>query len=559
MSTMVAESRHILVYAPSPGTFKELCLSVRKQPWVDSEVGEHECSWEGRGLHFEINMVDCLDRAVELLHGGYYNMVMVDCRRLPVEGVDHEKQEQGLHAFLDVLGDEQDIERRYPHRRVAILVGDADEERVDRLIFDMGKRHVGACLRDMSLSPRPVGGKNAARVRFIEQIWRHCDRVLIGARHGKKAIAAAGGGITGIYYEIGVLKCLHDAFDADLRDFDMFLGISGGAVATSCLANGISIDEIIAKIGDLDRTWKYRLKLSWRQLNVMEAPRRVFLLQREMLRYLIRMLRREDELSMASVFGLYAVLLGPIFDNAQFEKAMRNLFKKIGQTNDFRELGPELFIGATDQDRREHVLFGDVGFDDMTISRAVQASAAMHPFFPSVEIGGRYYTDGIVTRTSNLRAAIDHGADLVFTIDPFLPLISDQAGFNRSHGNMWIVEQDYKTMSYTRFAQTRKELLRTNPDVNTYNFVPSNRMRRLMGKQNPFISRNFHPIVCEAYLGTFRRLKQLEYKMRGELASHDITLDLGPVEEKVALLRQAKRPEVKILLDSQVDGKSRVA
>ncbi len=232
---------------------------------------------------------------------------------------------------------------------------------------------------------------------------------------------------------------------------------------------------------------------------------------------------------------------------------------KSGQTNDFRELGPELYIGATDQDRREAVLFGDVGFDDVSISRAVQASAAMHPFFPSVEIGGRFYTDGIVTRTSNLRAAIDYGADLVFVIDPFVPLISEEPGFNRSHGNMWVVEQDYKTMSYTRFSQARKELQRTNPDVNTYNFVPSNRMRRLMGKHNPFISRNFHPIVCEAYRGTYRRLKQLEYKMRGELASHNINLDLGPVEEKVAMLRQAKQPDVKLLLDSRSEGKFRVA
>ena len=109
---MVAETRHILVYAPFPETFKELCLSVRKQPWVESEVGDRECSWEGRGLHFEIDMVDCLEKAVEMLHGGYYNMVMVDSRHVPIEGVDHERQEQGLQAFLDVLANEKDIERR---------------------------------------------------------------------------------------------------------------------------------------------------------------------------------------------------------------------------------------------------------------------------------------------------------------------------------------------------------------------------------------------------------------------------------------------------------------
>jgi len=223
-----------------------------------------------------------------------------------------------------------------------------------------------------------------------------------------------------------------------------------------------------------------------------------------------------------------------------------------------RGLGPELYIGATDQDTREHVLFGEPGFDDIPISRAVQASAAMHPFFPPVEINGRYYTDGIVTRTSNLRAAINHGADLVFVLDPFVPLISEDAGFNARHGNMWIVEQDYKTMSFTRFSQARQELARANPFVNTYTFVPSNRMRRLMAKQNPFVSRNFHSIVCEAYRSTWRRLKKLEYKITGELAGHHIRLDLSEAADKVEKLRELKRADVRVLLGGG-DGSSRVA
>ena len=47
--------------------------------------------------------------------------------------------------------------------------------------------------------------------------------------------------------------------------------------------------------------------------------------------------------------------------------------------------------------------------------------------------------------------------------------------------------------------------------------------------------------------------------MRGELASHNITLDLDPVEEKVALLREAPEADVRILLDQEPGGKFRVA
>lgn len=553
---MQVETRHVLVFAPEAESFAEFCNSVRRQPWIEGEVEGCRCRWCGDELCLEIDMVEKLEDAAIALHSGYYNLVLVDCRHVPGFGLDWRNQERKLLDFLEMINNERDVERRYPLRRVIVLVGDVDHDREDRLIFKMGSARVGACLRDTSISC--CGDPDEARAEFIETLWKEARKILVGQRRGKKAISAAGGGITGIFYELGVLKCLHDAMDSDIRDFDLYLGISGGAVVSSCLANGISIDEMIRKIGDLDHSWRYRLQLSWKQLNLLEVPKRMMLLQKETIRYFRRMLKREDQFNMASVFGLYAILLGPIFDNAPFEKAIRSLFIGEGRTNDFRGLGPELFIGATDQDTREHVLFGEMGLDDIPISRAVQASAAMHPFFPAVEIHGRLFTDGIVTRTSNLRAAVNHGADLVFVIDPFVPLITEEAGFNARHGNMWIVEQDYKTMSYTRFSQAREELSRVNPFVNIYTFVPSNRMRRLMAKQNPFVSRNFNQIVCEAYRSTYRRLKKLEYKMTGELAAHNITMNLERAAAKVEELRKAKGADVRILIEES-DDSSRVA
>jgi predicted acylesterase/phospholipase RssA len=414
----------------------------------------------------------------------------------------------------------------------------------------MGRQDVGACLRDRSLSAH-IEAEHRAEVRadFARAVWGFCRRTLAVRRSGKRAIALAPGGISGIYHELGVLKCLNDAFDCGIHDFDVYAGISAGAVVASCLANGIHIDEQIAKIGALDRRWGYQLRLGWRHLNLTEVPKRLLLAQKEVVKYVLRALMREDDFSVASMIGTWAYLLGPVFDNRQFEEAMRALLTRPGRTNDFRELDCELLVGATDQDLREHVIFGHGGIVDVPISVAVQASAAMHPFFPSVEINGRYFTDGMVTRTSNLGATIDRGADLVFVVDPFVPLVTDRAGHNARHGNMWIVEQDYKTMSYTRFERARAQLMRSNPQVSVYSFVPSNRMRRYMSGQNPFVARNFDRIVCAAYKSTARRLDQLEHKMSGELAGHGITLDLGPVRATCKRLGQSRRADVRQLLD----------
>ena len=549
---MTQQPRNMLVLAPLAHTFSDFCSVVSVLEGVQILPGEHGCVWQDADLTLQLRIVGSADQACSLIDGGYFSLVVVDCRNVPHPDEDPNFQIEQLFRFLNALTGQQDREKRYPMRRVAVLVGDSNFQRVDEIMVALGERHVGTVIRDASLTPA-FGNTDSEpqRADFISRFWQFCRTTLLARRPGKKAIATAGGGISGVFYELGVLKCLHDSFSTDIRDFDMYFGISGGALVCGCLANRFPIDDLIVKFGGVDSDWPHRLRLGWRFLNVSGVPKRLLLAQKEVTRYLMRTARREDDFSIASIFGTSSILLGPIFDNSEFERVLRELFNQPGRTNDFRQLTSELYIGATDQDRREHHLFGDRDNEIVPISKAIQASSAMHPFFPSVQISGRYYTDGIITRTSNVGSAIEKGADLVFVIDPFVPLISQSPGFNHQKSNMWVAEQDYKTLSYTRFEMATNEIVRQNTDVNVYSFVPSNRMRRLMSGQNPFVSRNFHPIVCEAYRSTYRRLRQLEYKIRGELRTHGITLDFDQVEEKVEQLRAAKRPHVNLILEPE--------
>ncbi len=548
---MATRIRTALLLAPHHVRGVELCDALGAQPELRTTPEGRGCTCRGKGLTLRIEVVCNAAEALDLLRQEYYNLLMVDCRNATREGGDASAREREVLGFLEALRREPDRERRYPFRRIVVLVGDADAARADRLIFAMGERHVGACVRDRSLTHAHTGlQQDQARDRFVAELWEHCRRTLTEKRRGQRAICAAGGGLSGLYYELGVLKCLHDASDLDVGKFDMYFGISAGSLLTAGLATGFSIDDLISKYGGLDRGWPYRLRLEWRHLNLGEVPRRLILAQQALLQYVSRLVRNEDELSVAAILGTYGNLLGPIFDNRKLEEGVRRLLSIEGRANDFRDLPRPLYVGATDQDRREHVLFGDTGWDDVPISKAIQASTAMHPFFPSVEIKGRYFTDGIVTRTSNLRAAIDKGADLVIVVDPFVPLISDRAGTNARMGNMWVMEQDYKTMSFSRYEQARNEILRRSSKVSIYTFVPSNRMRHLMSNQNPFVARNFHAIVCQAYSSTYRRLRLLEYKLAGEMASHGLTFDLAPVADKVARVTAARSPDASLLLSA---------
>ena len=65
-------------------------------------------------------------------------------------------------------------------------------------------------------------------------------------RHSKVALVLAGGGITGVVYEIGALRAINDMLvDLTVNDFDIFVGTSAGALVTAFVANGYTPHEIM--------------------------------------------------------------------------------------------------------------------------------------------------------------------------------------------------------------------------------------------------------------------------------------------------------------------------
>ncbi len=534
--------KRILYHGPSERQFAGFHGSLANAEGA-APLADQAIAWGG--LTCELVSRPALAALFADLHQTYVNLLVLDLR---CGAGDLAEQAERAFAVLDRLDAAEDVEDRYGFHRILVLIAGEPSPATDQLILDLGSRGVGHVLRHGAF--RPDGAADPAwGVRFLEE----ARRVLADRRPGKRALCAAGGGITGIFFELGVMKCLDDCLDAGgVNGFDMYFGISAGAVVSGPIAVGYSVDEYMAAIagvpGGRIPTLDLRL-FRFAHLDLAGFVRRVGFAARSGWDTLTRPLRRSrtrDQL----LFD-YLDLVAPPFRTDGFETTLRQILTAPGATNEFGGLKRPLYVGATDQDARSHVLFGDEQNDDVPISRAIQASMSINPAFSATSIHGRFYEDGAITKTSNFVEAMRRGATLIFVLDPFLPYVARTPGYNDRRGVLYNIDQDVRTISYTRYETTRNWVLRKHPDVSSYTFVPANRQRRLIS-QNPMDHRPFLEIWRGAYLSTWKRLTHLRHRLEGDLRVHGVRLDLARAEAVAARLERARTLAFE---DFFVDGK----
>jgi NTE family protein len=547
-ATHLRLAQTVLYFAPTEEHFRSFLAAMREVPGcaVPLHADPPYLTTTELLVRFAVH-VD-LAEALREVRRAFFQAIILDLRNLSGEA-DHTTANLALASRileeLDQAGG--DVEMRYPFHRILTLVASTDGDRADQLVAQLACQGVGRVVRDRSVMP-DVGeaARQARRRTFGGLVLQELKRVVVPREVGLTALCCAGGGITGIYFEMGALKCLDDCLSprGAVNRFDLYFGISAGAVVTSLIANGYSMDELMASIAGHPGGRIPPMSLSLfrlAHLNVRDLARRLGSGIRDIVGALRRAFWGQVPLSFESLVLDYSDLLGPPLKADQFEATLRRLFQAPGATNDFRKLPRPLFIGTTDQDLRAPVLFGDPGYDDIPISQAVQASVSLNPAFSSTLIRGRYYEDGAVTRTTNFPLAIQKGARLLFVLDPFVPYVSKDPGYARQRGLFYNADQNIRTMSYTRFEQVRNYTLRRRPEVRSYTFLPANTQRRLLSV-NPMDHRPFLPIWRGAYLSTLQRLTLLRHQLVADLDPHGLHLDLHRAEEVAARLRATENP-----------------
>ncbi|MCS7079131.1 MAG: patatin-like phospholipase family protein [Chloracidobacterium sp.] len=295
----------------------------------------------------------------------------------------------------------------------------------------------------------------------------------------KTALILAGGGITGVVYEIGALHALDqylsEAFT--IADFDMIIGLSAGAFVGSFLANGVTPEAMFAALRqDPDAPIPPFPKWDVFRPNFGEFFERALMLPRTLTLNALKKLRKATLGGNPYVSVFDEVLPSGLFVNDRVESYLRNSFHQLGRTNDFRQLRRTLYVVATELDTGDRVVFGDEGHDHVPISKAVQASTAIPLFYRPVRIGRRDYVDGAMRKTLHIDIAIAKGAKLIVCINPVVPLRNDidreavplfegKGRYLREKGFGYIAWQMLRVLLHSRIELGLERYKRLHPDV----------------------------------------------------------------------------------------------
>lgn len=346
-------------------------------------------------------------------------------------------------------------------------------------------------------------------------------------------LALAGGGPAGAVYEIGALRALEEAVEGlELNHCTVFVGVSAGAFLASALANGQTPEQLVRGLVT-DEPGEHPFDPAAFFLPAYhDWARRGLQLPRLFADALWQFTRSpEDQTLVESLTRLSRALPLGLFDNRPILRYLQQSFARPGRTDDFRKLKQKLFVVSADLESGRSIVFGSKGWDHVPISLAVQASTALPGLYPPVEIEGHQCVDGVLLRTLHASVALEHGADLLFCVNPLVPVdVAEgegkgvlKAGTLRRRGLPAILSQTFRTLIHSRMVVGMSRYRNNFPDADVVLLEPErNEYRLFFGNMFSFKSRRE---VCEiGYRATRQDLLRRQKTIGPILARHGLRL-----------------------------------
>jgi predicted acylesterase/phospholipase RssA len=247
-------------------------------------------------------------------------------------------------------------------------------------------------------------------------------------RRSKTALVLGGGGFTGGVYQIGALRALDLlTVNRTVNDFDIYIGTSAGAFVSGLLSNGVTPEEMSRVVNNQMPTPFREANLgTLLRPNYLDFASRAVLMPFRFAGLVRSLASRWREVSLMDIFAGLAEGLPPgMYTGIGTEKYLHEVLTDANRTDDFRLLTAELYLTATDLDTCERVVFGAPDWDDVPISKAVSASAALPMVYRPVEVKGRQFVDGGIRSTTNVDLAVERGAKFIVVVNPLVPYVND--------------------------------------------------------------------------------------------------------------------------------------
>jgi len=297
-------------------------------------------------------------------------------------------------------------------------------------------------------------------------------------QRSKTALVLAGGGVAGAAYEIGALCAIDQLLDrSSVNEFDSYVGTSAGGLIAACLANNLSPRTLLAVLESSLFGIEQLEPQHLFALNLPDMLRRVGKLPGAFAAAARRVLSGGSQVSLIDLAETLAVGLPTgLYDSHALERYLRAALALPGRSNRFGELPRELAIVATDLDSGERAVFGQPPLDDVPISLAVCASAAIPLFYRPVRIGGHDYIDGGIRGTASLDVAIEGGAKLILCINPMVPYDNSRHQPGRGLGDEGVQQigsQVFRTFVHAGLHYHIKQVRRRHPEVDIILIEPT--------------------------------------------------------------------------------------
>jgi predicted acylesterase/phospholipase RssA len=365
-------------------------------------------------------------------------------------------------------------------------------------------------------------------------------------RPTKLALALAGGGFTGYLFEVGALTSLDDLLGESFttNDFDMYVGVSAGSAVAALLAQGVKPEEILETNLSGKRPYYFDhrdifrpaigegVKTIWRAIQQLIPLLRLYVRNYEEMTFIDLLDKAQDALPS----GIYRL--------EPFAKYLEQTFKTNGLGLRFVDLQKDLYIPAIDLESGDSVIFGDQGWQDISIAQAVTASSAAPIYFCPVRIEGRDYIDAGIGRPAFFDLAIAKQVDLMVMINPMVRIPLPCASWRepahapricrlRDKGFLTIGEQAGRINFDARISQGLTIFQQDYPDKDLLMITPGAHDALLFERSFLSYQDRVH-LLRAGYQSVVTLVRDAYENVQAQFARHGIPLERTAFEDRAA-------------------------